>query len=476
MNNPPKTIFVNPPVTKEQRMGPIGPVIKNLYFNSPPLGIAYLAAVLEKNSFPVQILDAAVEELDMEETVEIIRASQCDVLGLTSTSNFFCNALELAARAKKALPKLITVIGGPHATRNYESTAGRPEFDYVCVGEGEETCLEFLETLRSGGAMRQVRGLAYQENGKVLVTEPRPLIQDMDSIPMPARRMLPLKKYVPQPNDGPFLPKFAMITSRGCPYGCIFCDHGAFGNKYRSFSAKRIVAEMRDLIENFGAKDIAFVDSLFMSSEKRVNAIVEEITAQGVKTHWTCTIRANIATREVMERMKQAGCWRVRIGVESGNERVLEFIQKKINLDQVRRTVTDAHELGLNPKAFFMIGHPTETAREIRDSIGFARSLPLTDITVQINTPLPGAPQSAFIEKYGAIVTNNLEKYSFWEPVFIPHGMTREEMDRLYRLFYRSFYLRPSVILRHMKMIRNWDDIRRYFRALRLLLSMFVFK
>lgn len=474
MSAPPSVMLINPPVTERQRSGPIGPVIRNLYFNSPPLGLAYLAAVLERAGARVGLMDAAVEGFSMAEAADRIRAFAPDVAGITSTTNFYGNALELARLVKAEMPSLPIVIGGPHATRNAEAVLENPCFDAVCVGEGERTVLELVAALGGGAGLGDVKGIAFRAGGRPRLTEPREFIEDLDEIPMPARHLLPLSKYVPQPNDGPYLPKFAMITSRGCPYECIFCDHGIFGVSYRSFSASRIVDEAEQLVTRFGARDIAFVDSLFMPTVSRVRGIVGEMERRKLRVHWTCTIRANVATREILDEMRRAGCWRVRIGVESGNEEVLKFIRKRVTKDQVRAVAGHAHAAGLHPKAFFMIGHPTDTEATIRESMAFARELPLTDITVQVNTPMPGALQSTFIREYGTIVTEDLERYSFWEPVFVPHGLTREKLTDLYREFYRSFYLRPVIWWRHLRMFRNWNDFSRYARALRLLFNMFV--
>lgn len=469
-------VLVNPPITEAQRRGPIGPVIRNLYFNSPPLGLACLAGMLEREAMPVRILDAAVEGLQLEETISRIRAWNPAVVGLTSTTNFFCNALELGRRIKEVMPGVTLVIGGPHVTSSARSVMEHACFDVGVLGEGDITIVELVRALAEGAPLEPIPGLIFRDNDRVVETQPRALVKDLDSLPMPARHLLPLDRYIPQPNDGPFLPKFAMITSRGCPYECIFCDHGVFGTEYRSFSACRIVDEMESLVSLYGAADIAFVDSLFMPTVKRVAGVVDEILRRKLKVHWTCTIRANIATRAILARMKEAGCWRVRIGVEAGDPDVLDFIRKKITCEQVERVVRDAHDLGLHPKAFFMIGHPTETEASIRKSIAFARHLPLTDITVQINTPLPNAPQSGMILEHGELITNDFERYSFWEPVFVPSGLTRERMDQLYRMFYRSFYFRPVVLWRHLKMLKSWNDVVRYMRAFSLMLRMFVWR
>lgn len=476
MTDLPHISLLNPPITRAQRAGPLGPVIKNLYFNSPPLGIAYIAAVLEREGARVQLTDAAVEDLSMEETVERVKAFGPGVVGITSTTNFFCNAVELAQALKESVPGVTTILGGPHVSSHTDSAMENSCFDFACIGEGEITATELVRTLVDGGGFDDVQGIAFRRDGKVVRTAARPLVEDLNILPPPARHLLPLDKYVPQPNDGPHLPKAAMISSRGCPYRCIFCDHGIYGNTYRSFSALRIVDEMEDLVKRYGIRDIAFVDSLFMISAKRVDEITDEIVRRGLQVHWTCTIRANITTPDILDKMKRAGCWRVRVGVEAGNAEVLKLIRKEVTKEQVRNVVQIADRAGLHPKGFFMIGHPGETRDRIRESIDFACSLPLTDITVQINTPLPGAPQWPMIKDYGELVTDDLKQYSFWEPVFVPKGMTSDELQELHAKFYRSFYFRPIVFWRHLKMIRTFSDIRRYWRALSLMINMFVLR
>jgi anaerobic magnesium-protoporphyrin IX monomethyl ester cyclase len=467
-------VLINPPITQGQREGYLGPVIKNLYFNSPPLGLAYIAGNLEREGIAVQVIDAAVEELTLEQTVERIRALAPSIVGMTSTSNFFVNAVELARRVKETLPAITTLLGGPHMTSNGDHAMQQKVFDIGCIGEGEITALEVVRTLASGDDLSEVKGIVFRRDEELVSTEPRPLVKDLDALPPPARHLLPLSKYVPQPNDGPYLPKAAVISSRGCPYPCIFCDHGTFGSTYRSFSAERIVDEMAELVDTYGIKDIAFVDSLFMISRERVSKIIDEIFRRNVKVHWTCTIRANIADEEILARMKKAGCWRVRIGVEAGDEDILKLIRKEVSLEQVRRVVSVADKLNLHPKAFFMVGHIGETAASIEKSIKLAKSLALTDITVQINTPLRGAAQWDMYKDYGELVTDSLEDFSFWEPVFVPNGMTTAELERLHRKFYRAFYFRPIVVWRHLRMLRKVSDLKRYTRALSLLVGMFV--
>ena len=467
-----EVFLVNPPATLTQQRGPIKEIVRNLFFNSPPLGLAYIAAVLELDGVRVRLMDAGVEGFTPEETAARIIAARPAIVGIGSSSNFFGNALALARMIRAALPSVYLVLGGPHGTSCADEVMEQEGFDAVVIGEGEETTRELVAAVLGGEELRGVRGLVYREGEEVVRTPPRPFIKDLDALPLPARHLLPLHKYIPQPNDSPYLPKQAMISSRGCPYQCTFCDHGTYGVSYRSFSPARIVDEMEELVVRYGARDIAFVDPLFMVSKERVRRIIEEMRRRRVEVHWTCTIRANVADRAILKEMKEAGCWRVRIGIESGSERVLDAIRKEVNLEDVRQSVTVADELGLHPKAFFMIGHPTETRESIQESMDLALSLPLTDITIQLNTPMPGSVQWHTANDHGHFSTPDWNHYTFWEPVYIPHGMTSEELDRLYRTFYRRFYFRPVTIRRHLRMFKSWRDIRRFFRGGRILVDM----
>jgi radical SAM superfamily enzyme YgiQ (UPF0313 family) len=300
------------------------------------------------------------------------------------------------------------------------------------------------------------------------------LIEDLDALPFPARHLFPMALYRPQPNDERDLPKLSMISSRGCPYGCIFCGKSVFGRTYRSFSASYIVSEMEHLVDRYGARDIAFVDSLFTVSEARVRAIVAEIKKRRLPATWTCTVRADaITSREILREMKESGCWRIRLGVESGDAEVLKFIRKEVTREQVARVAGWAQEAGLQPKGFFMVGHLPDTQATIEETIAFAKTLPLKDVTVQVNTPLPGTEQYSIYPAYGALLTKDWSQYSFFDAVFLPRALSRDELRRLLNRFYRTFYLRPVIFWRHVVELRGPRDILRYLRALRLLACLF---
>lgn len=464
--------LVNPPASDSQRRGPAREIIRNLFFNSPPLGLAYIAAVLEREGVSVRLMDAGVEGLTPREVTARVVDERPPIVGIGATSNFFGNALRLAQLVRAALPETFIVVGGPHGSSCAAEVMSHEVFDAVVIGEGELTTRDLVAAVLGGADLSGVLGIAYRDGDQVVHNPPRPLIEDLDELPFPARHLLPLDLYVPQPNDGPYLPKHAMVSSRGCPYRCTFCDHGTYGVSYRSASPERIVDEMEELVSRYGARDIAFVDSLFMVSKERVRRIIDAMRRRRLDVHWTCTVRANIADRSILQEMKDAGCWRVRIGVESGSERIRQVVKKEVETDDIFKAMRAADELGLHPKGFFMIGHPTETRESVLESMELALALPLTDVTVQLNTPLPGSEQWTTAGDFGHYRSQDWSRYSFWEPVYIPKGMTAGELDELYRLFYRRFYFRPVVVLRHLRMLKGWGDVKRFGRAARILASM----
>lgn len=464
-----KILLINPPITS------VNPVISSLFFNSPPLGILYIAAVLEKNKIDVRVIDAALESLQIRDLIDRILSYNPDVVGISSTTFSFSSSVELAKHIKAVKYSIKIVIGGSHISAVPEDVLANKCFDFGVIGEGEFTFLELVQNINNDpNLLKNIKGIVYRdENSNIIKTLPRPLIENLDILPFPARHLIPIHKYKPQPNDRRDIPKISLISSRGCPYQCIFCGKSVFGNSYRSFSKEYIVSEIQYVIKQFGAKDIAFVDSLFMVSIERVEKICREILRNNLKISWTCTIRANvIKEKTILQLMKDSGCWRIRIGIESGNENILKLIKKEINLEHLKKVVSWADEIGLQPKGFFMIGHFTENINTIKESITLAKSLPLKDITIQINTPLPSTEQLQNCEFYGRLY-GDLTDCSLFKPIFTPNSLTTDELEYWFNRFYRAFYLRPVVFLRHLKYIRNLNDIIKYIKAFNLVIYLF---
>ena len=462
-----KVILINPPLV-EKTVRKLGPVQENLFYNSPPLGLCYLAAVLREEGIKVKIIDAPVLNMNIEKIINSLKRFSPDLIGITTFTVSFASVVELAREIKDNLSVKI-ILGGPHITANPEELLKYNFFDFAVLGEGEFTFLELVKRLNNSQDIFTINGLAYARNGKLQINPYRKFISDLDSLPFPARDLVPIRLYKPQPNDQKRIPKLSMVTSRGCPYGCIFCDKNVFKNQYRSFSPQYIVREIKHLVKDYKAKDIAFVDSTFTPNQERVWQIVEEIKKANLDITWTCSVRANVLTFDLLKAMKDAGCWRVRIGIESGNEDILKFIRKGITKIQVKKIANWAYELNMEPKGFFMIGHLTDNRQTIEETIDFACSLPLKDITVQINTPLKNTPQYPLLNEYGRLVTTDVSEYSFWQPVFVPRGLQYQDLVYYYRKFYFKFYIRPKIWYRHLIKIRKLSDITKYLRGLNIL-------
>ena len=465
--------LINPPVIRRKVRA--GALVRNLFYNSPPLGLAYIGAVLEQAGRRVTITDCPVEQFTPDDLHRLASEISPDLVGIGSTTSYFHMAVESANAVRRALPKVPICIGGPHFNGNPELLLEHEVFDFGVRGEGEFTLREVAERIESGTDYLDVPGVVSRkpENRKTEEPKNRPLIEDLDVLPFPARRLLPLDKYSPMPNDIYRLPKTAMISSRGCPFRCIFCDKQTFGHTYRSLSPKRTVEEMHMLVRDHGIRDIAFVDSIFTPNKKRISEVLDAMEADPPKASWTCSCRANVLDEELLRRMRALGCWRIRIAVESGNEEILRTIQKGITKQEMREMAETAYRLGFQIKTFFMIGHIGETRETIEESIRFALSLPLKDITVQINTPLKGTPQYELCKQRGKLLSSDTSRYTFFQPIFVPDGLTAEELQNAQNRFYRRFYMNPGVIWRHFKTIRRPRDLLKYFHALPLVSGLF---
>ena len=471
-----RIMLINSPIDSVLANGHVSPVTSYLFYNSAPLGILWIAAVLEERGETVAVIDAAAEKLDVESTVRRVEQFRPDIVGIGSTTVVFETAVALGDALKRALPSIPVVLGGWHVTLMPEDAMQHRCFDVGVVDEGEFTMAELVDHYRGTKALEDVDGVVWMgEDGQLVRTKPRKKFKELDKLPFPARHLLPPDLYQPIPIDEHGTPKFAMMTSRGCPHACAFCQKSRSG--YRSHSPERIVDEMEHLVREYGAQDIAFVDSLFCANKRRVMRICDEIIKRGVNVSWTCSSRVEVVDKEVLQRMKDAGCWRTRFGVESGNDRVLDFISKGITKEKIRNAITWADEVGLKPKAFFMVGHMPDTRESIEETIEFAKSLPLHDVTVQINTLLPRTPQLEIWqregEKWGRLVTDTTDEKSFWEPTFVPWGLESEDLIEYHRKFYREFYFRPITIQRHLDNIKTVRDVYKYAQAARLFSFLF---
>ena len=420
---------------------------------APPLGLAWIAAVLEKAGYRVKILDTPTLEMDLNKWLDEVRAWKPDIVGvsmLTPTAPRGYRAIRLL---KQLYPDIIVVAGGPHPTYMYEE-AIKNGVDVVVRGEGEYTTLELVKTIEEygldGRALRSVKGIAFRgEDGKVIVTPPRPPILNLDELPWPARHLLPMDKYT---LFGKPIRIAHFMASRGCPYGCIYCITSYFwGRRIRFRSARNVADEIQYVVEKYKPQYIVFTDDELTVGRKFVYDLVKELKERGIDLPFSCGARVDHLTRSYLEFLYRNNCAALYVGVESANQETLNRIGKKITIEQVKRVFQWKKELNGFMAASFILGFPWETIDDMKKTIDFAVKLDPDYAQFTVLTPYPGTPLYKYAEEHGLIEDRNWEHYTTLQPVMRGFHFTRKQLARMLRYAYLKFYLRPKFILRELR-------------------------
>ena len=445
-----KILLANAPYLLKERYGKLASIGATL----PCLGLLILGAVLRKSGHHVRILDASALGLSYEKTIEEIKKFRPDIVGLTAVTPSIIKTVKLASMMKETFPSIPIVIGGPHFTAVPEQTlSDYPVFDYGVVGEGENTIIELVEALSADKTPSNISGLAFRENGKVCFAPPRPPIKDLDSLPFPAWELLDgfPSQYHPALFKYKKLPSTHIISARGCPNKCIFCDTSVFSRQIRFHSSEYVLEMIGYLKKNFGIKEIIFEDDQFLIKKKRVARICEGILKAKWNISWCCSGRVNSVTNsELLNLMKRSGCWQISYGIESGNQKILDFAKKAITINQIEKAVRLTQEAGILSKGYFIFGLPYETEETMKNTIRFARHIPLNDISAFTLTPFPGSEMYDIAEQHGTI-DKDFEKMNLLDVVYVPNGLSKEKLLYYQRLFMKEFYLRPRIIGNYLK-------------------------
>jgi len=440
------------------------------------MGLALISAVLEKAGHRVSVLDANAIGLKPEEVVPLV--SDADVIGLTAMTPTINTARVIAQYIKGAHPGLPIVLGGAHTTLLPEETlAFAPEIDILVRGEGEDTIIDLLNTIEHKESPGNIPGISFRKDSEVVNNPPRPGYADLDSLPFLAYHLLPWQRYRPHPPHGRAFPFAAIITSRGCPYQCSYCSKPIFGNKFRGQSPERVVEELIYHESRFGIKEFAFYDDVFTLDKKRAHAIADEIISRGLKIQWTCETRVNLVDSELLNHIKQAGCYSIAYGIESGSPEVLKTLQKDITIEQAEEAVRLSREAGLKTVGYFMIGSPGESPETIKRTVEFAKKLKLDFAQFAITTPFPG---TRLHELYlDGRKGENVPWESFVyaspgqeeSPVFESNRLTRGDIQHWVKRAYREFYLRPSYPWQRIRQTTSLGDLRVNVKGLSMLLE-----
>jgi len=421
----------------------------------PTLGLLYLAGAARKAGYETAIVEAGAMGMGQDEAVAAILAHGPSVVGLTATTLGIHAAGRLAAALKAKSPSVRIVIGGPHATALPEDTLQRlPALDALVVGEGEETLVELLGAWRSGQDAGSVPGLAWRGgDGLIRRTPARERLRDLDQLPMPAWDLLEgfPHQFAPAVFRFQKLPAASLVSSRGCPFECSFCDRSVFGRKYRFHGADYLLAAIGELWAR-GVREILFEDDTFTANKERIRTLCEVLPRRFPGLSWSCLARASSVDPRTLALMRRAGCWQISFGIESGDPAVLEMMDKKTDLEEIRRALAMTREAGIRSKGFFILGYPGETRASLARTLDFALSLSLDDVSVSMFTPFPGSPISARVAELGTF-REDWESMSLLNAVFVPAGLTREDLERAHAEFLRRFYLRPRVILGYARRV-----------------------
>jgi radical SAM superfamily enzyme YgiQ (UPF0313 family) len=381
-----KVLLINPPYrTREKK--PLG------YFNlsTLPLGLGYIAAMLELKGIPSSILDMNILEMNTDELEKRFETDPADIVGITSMTANYESAVKVCKTIKKFHPKTITVLGGVHATFMYEHILKTvPEIDIVVHYEGDVTMSELIKKIEEGGSLSDVKGISYLEEGRIITTPMRERIEDLDKLPYPAYHLY-------EPSVEEYIEKhqvraFPILTTRGCPFDCIFCSTAALhGRKYRTRSTANVVEQIEYLKEKYDVNSISFVDDNFTMQQDRVFELCREMEKRDLSISWGCSTRTDMVTPELLKTMKSKGCDNIFFGIESASDKVLKIIRKGTNIEEAAAMVKETEKAGIKTHCSFILGLPGETPKTLDKIIDFiAETKPTGRVLPNILEILPG--------------------------------------------------------------------------------------
>ncbi|MDD5555931.1 MAG: radical SAM protein [bacterium] len=437
-------------------------VVQRFFGLFPPLSLAWVAAIAEKAGHEVAIVDARTLRLTKEETLERLRRFSPDIIGFMMTTYMFRETLEWIRFLRERL-KVPVLVGG-YNLRVYPVESLMPEeIDFGCVEHAYHTVPKLLEELEGGRRFADVPGLAYKENGRVIVT-PHDLPIDFDKFPNPARHLLPNELYAEFPTERRNFT--VMVTSLGCPRRCGFCEAG--GTRYAPRRPETVVAEVEECCTKHGVREIDIFDYEFPVNRRRTLEICRLMKEKRLDVEWACRARVDSMDEHLLREMKEAGCRRIYYGLESGVQEILDRVNKGITLRQVQDTVRLTKETGIRPLGFFLVGAPGETRETFRRTVAFAKRLDLDYVQFSKTLAKPLTPLwREMVRETG---------YDYWREYILGNvpdmplprpwtGLGNEEIDRLAHRAYLSFHSRPLYLLRSALRLRSWSEFRRKFRA-----------
>jgi radical SAM superfamily enzyme YgiQ (UPF0313 family) len=415
----------------------------------PGVGTLVLAAVARERGHRAAIVDGKRSGTSIDAVAQAVAAHRPDHVGISAMTISAHNAAAIAARVKALVPNAVITVGGPHVsaipTETLTQFAG---FDYGVVGEGEISYFGLLDALAAGQDPRDVPGLVYRDGDTVRVNPRAPYLDGdaLDRLPEPAWDLVPDFPLRFQPNVFNYraTPVASLVTSRGCPFSCTFCDRSTSGRKGR-FHSVDYVMRMCGRLAEMGVRHILFYDDLFTVNKPRVVELCERLLEAGFEFTWSCNSHPNLLDPKTLELMKRAGCWQIAYGIESGSQRVLDVVKHEVRIPRMLETLRQTRDAGIRVKGLLMMAHPTEDEQSLQETVDFLRTAPIDLVQITKFTPYPGTPSYPHVRAQGAF-REDWEQMNAMNWVFLPTGLTAETLERYFRLAYKTFYSRRDVL------------------------------
>jgi len=464
-----KVLLVNPPTINHIK-SVLPEVIEEERGFNPPLGLLYLAGYIQKFSPSVnlKISDFQAEKSDYKKIEEVIKKFFPDVIGITVMSFNLIDAYEIAKIAKKINPNIKIAMGGPHVNIFGEETLALGEVDFIVLGEGEKIFNELINNLDDTKKLKTILGLIFRDDANNIINTGLPkLIANLDDIPLPARNLIDNNRYSSILGTSKLVT--TMITSRGCPYKCLFCDRPHLGKIFRARSAQSVVEEIEDCLK-YGIKEILMYDDTFTINKQRVLDICDLIIQKKLDIKWDIRARVNTVDEEILKKLKKAGCVRIHYGVESGTQKILDTLRKGITLKQIEDAFALTKKIGIETLAYFMIGNPGETKNDIKETIKFAKKINPDYVHITATIPFPAT------DLYGMALSQKIIKEDIWKKFaenpsanFVPslwnENLTNDELNKLIKRAYKQFYFRPTYIIKRILALKSLEELKIKVRA-----------
>lgn len=441
-----RVLLIVPPGTIEESYGRLSAAAGEL----PMLGLAYIAAALRDQGHEVKIIDYEVNAWPISRVEGDIRDFAPHVVGMTAYITNMKRCARVAGIAKTVSPEIVTILGGPQVSIFPEEAFHSEDIDLVVLSEGEIVIRNVMNVLGDEEALRAVKGIWFRaKNGEIVRNEREGLPDDLDIYPPPALDLFEMQKYWPPAHiHGKKVAH--LLTSRGCPFKCTFCETKlTFGRTFRYNSTERVLAEIQMLIDD-GYDSFQFYDDIFTINKKRVIELCEGIIARGWNIKWMCFTRTNCLSDDMLEAMKRSGCYLIVFGAETGNDDLLKLIKKDLTVAKNFEGIAMARKHGIKTMSSFMLGLPQETREHTLKTIQFTIDSGLDYAVFPITEPYPGTELWVDAQKYGYFDTSGKHQNNLLSEnsaVWVPHGRTREELQDLSHMAMRRFYLRPRQIV-----------------------------